>query len=401
MSDKILIADDSVVDRRFLSRILGKAGYEVLLAEDGEQATNVLLHERPNIVLLDIMMPKKDGYQVCAELKDDQQLQDIPVIFLSALGDTQRRVKGLELGAADYIAKPFHRNEVLVRVKNQLEIQKLTRSLLAANEALVEKQRRLDEDLRAAEEVQKSLIPTTPPDIPGVKIASLSSPCDTIGGDIFNVFPLDENNWGIFMVDVSGHGLSSAMVTVSVSQTLSVEHGNTVKRATSEPPYYEIPSPVTVLEELDRQYPIDRFDKFFTISYLVLNPHTRTVRYSSAAHPMPVIVRADGSLDSLPAGGTIIGLGGRIPFEEGESRIHPGDRLFVYTDGIVECTNTKNECYGEDRLYNILIDHRKDDLECSCEQVLQSVESFAGEDGPQDDVSLLALEFQETCCTDG
>jgi sigma-B regulation protein RsbU (phosphoserine phosphatase) len=225
MSEKICIVDDNLVNRRLLAGILKKEGYQLLEAEDGEEAIELTLKELPDLVLLDIMMPKKDGYQVCEELKRDRRSAHIPIIFLSAKTQVEDKIKGLDLGGADYVTKPFDRGEVLARVRAQLNIARLTKEVMEANEELMRKQRRLNEDLEAAAGIQQSLLPQGAPDMENVAVAWRFMPCESIGGDIFNVIRLDETHWAIYMLDVSGHGVPSALVTVSVSQMLHPNRG--------------------------------------------------------------------------------------------------------------------------------------------------------------------------------
>jgi sigma-B regulation protein RsbU (phosphoserine phosphatase) len=391
--ERILIVDDSRDNRNLLRVILKKHGYDLLEAADGEQALKTVEHEDLDLILLDIIMPVKDGYQTCEILKSNKDSQDIPVIFLSAKDDVSDKIRGLELGAADYITKPFNKAEVVARVKTQLKIHGLTRSLARANDELLEKQNRLEEDLAAAAEIQQSLIPASSPEVENCCFAYRFIPSDLSGGDIFNVHRLDEEHVAIYIVDVSGHGVPAAMVTVSVAQSLQ-PHGRTIlKEHQPGHPYYRLASPVEVLNKLDQQYPMERFDKYFTTVYMVLNTRTGELQYSNAAHPLPILLRNSGQIELLEAGGPIIGMGNMVPFEPGECTLKPGDRLYLYTDGISEFANHNDEFFDEDRMYVELIRHRNRSLDESCEKLLQALQEFAGGRKAQDDISLLALEF--------
>lgn len=262
MSEKIFIVDDNIVNRRLLAAILAKEGDEFFEAVDGEEVVELAYREISDLVLLDIMMPKKDGYEVCAELKGDDRTANIPVIFPSAKTQAEDKIKGLELGGADYVTKPFDRGEVLARVKAHLKIARLTKEVINANEELLKKQEALDEDLKAAAGIQRSLLPQEPPDAGIVDVAWRFMPCERIGGDIFNMIRLDKTHWGIYMLDVSGHGVPSALVAVSVSQILHPQQGLLLKKIIKPPPFYEIISPGEVLNLPDREYPIERFNKF-------------------------------------------------------------------------------------------------------------------------------------------
>ncbi len=393
MSEKICIVDDNLVNRKLLAGILKREGYELLEAEDGEEAIALTLRELPDLVLLDIMMPKKDGYQVCEALKRDERSAHIPIIFLSAKTQVEDKIRGLDLGGADYVTKPFDRGEVLARVRTQLNIARLTKEIMKANEELMRKQSRLDEDLEAAAGIQQSLLPQGPPDMENVAVAWRFMPCESIGGDIFNVVRLDERHWGIYMLDVSGHGVPSALVTVSVSQMLHPHKGLLLKKAIT-PPYYEIRNPAEVFDLLDREYPIDRFDKYFTITYLILDLKEGLIRYSNAAHPSPILLRKDGALELLDRGGTIIGMGGVLPFEEGEKRVEPGDKLVVYTDGIVEYQDRQGEFYGEQRFHGVLHQLRERPISQLIDGVIDALMDYGDRNPPRDDVTLLGFEFK-------
>jgi len=394
MKEKILIIDDSEDIRVLLGRILAQAGYGVAEATGGEEALSRVEAIRPDLILLDIVMPGMDGFTVCEELGRKGFLTDVPVIFLSARSDTADKVRGLEKGGSDYVTKPFDKAEVLARVENQLKIRRLTCELKRSNAKLTEKQAVLDEDLKAAAGIQQSLLPRTLPDIRNLAIAWKFMPSHVIGGDIFNVFRLDEDHIGMYMIDVSGHGVPSALITVSVSQVLEPNSGRVTKERTYEAPGYRIASPRKVMEVLDREYPIERFGKYFTIVYLIINTHTGTIRYSNAAHPSPLILRGDGTMEPLDKGGTIIGLDGRLPFEEDERSLRTGDRLVLFTDGAVEYCNNSGEFFGEDRFYSLLSGLRNEGIETLPDAVIAAIEDFGGGAEFQDDITLVAVEFR-------
>jgi len=394
LPDKILIVDDEITNRKLLAGIFKKEGCELIEAGDGVEAIKLAFQELPDLILLDIMMPEKDGYEVCYELKRDNRSADIPIIFLSAKAEKEDKIKGLELGGVDYVTKPFDRREVLARAKAQLKIRNLTNELILANKNLIIKQERIDEDLKAGGEIQRSLISINPPETENIDVVWRFMPCQKIGGDIFNILRLDKDHWAIYMLDVSGHGITSAMIAVSVSQMLQPRVGFLPKKTIENPPHYKIVNPAEVLDAMDKEYPIERFGKFFTISYCILNVKDGTLRYSNAGHPPPILLHRDGTLELLKEGGTIIGMGGLLPFEEGEKKLHFGDKLFLYTDGIVEYQNTDGLFYGEDRFFAEL-QRLKDNLISNIvDGVIESMMYFGNNTEPQDDISLLAVEFR-------
>ncbi len=392
MADTLLIVDDNPVDRKILGGVLKKEGYDLVVAGDGEAALAAVGKQRPDLILLDVIMPGLSGYEVCGRLKADAATADIPVLFLSGLSEAKDKVKGLNAGGLDYISKPFDTEEVLARVRAHLELLHLNRDLQRANRELEARQKQVDKDLAAAAEIQRTLLPRRKASISTIDMAWKFLPCETVGGDLFNVLRLDENHWAVYMIDVTGHGVPAAMVSVSVSHLMDPNNGQLVKTAIHEPPYYRLASPAEVITGLDEAYSPGRLDKLFSVSYMVLNVRTGALQYSNAAHPYPLLVRATGKTELLRIGGTMVGMGGVMAFEEGTVALEPGDKLFVYTDGITEHRNEEKDFFGEQRLYDEITGLRTRPVEKIVERVMDAVMTFSRRK-PRDDVSLLGFEY--------
>jgi len=388
VSETILVVDDDKTNRNLLSIILKKAEYRVIEAEDGRDALKKALETPVDLVLLDIMMPNMDGYEACRRMKEEPGTKDIPVIFLSAKAETRDKIMGLESGAADYVTKPFNKGEVLARVRSQLRIRNLTREV-------VEKQKRLDNDLKVAAGIQKSLLPSreVPEDSP-LKWVWRFKPCEEIGGDIFNILRLDETHYAVYMLDVSGHGVASALVTVSASQMLQ-PHANTLLRKNCGKGLgNEIISPVDVVKELDNEYPMERFDKYFTLVYMLIDTEKGLLRYCNAGHPSPVLFRADGTTEKLEKGGPMVGLQGALPFEEGEIELASGDRVILYTDGVVEYEKTDMDFYGEERFNDAITRSAGVRIDAFLDDLMEDLATFGEGAPPRDDITLLAFEYR-------
>lgn len=392
---RILIIDDDRHLAEGLKYNLDRAGHEAAVAGDGPAGMELMEAVPPDLVLLDLMLPGPGGMEILSKMRNAGI--DCPVVILSAIEDETEKVRGFDLGAVDYVTKPFDRGEVLARVRNQLRIRKLTASLQQANRELVAKQKDLDADLRAAGDIQLSLIPQTRPDIAGIDMAWRFVPCSSVGGDIFNVVRVDKNLIALYMVDVSGHGVPAAMVTVSVAQSLTPDAGIVLepqRRVADASEHRAIRSPAEVLERLDAEFPMERFDKYFTMVYLLLDTATGQMRYCNAAHPHPVVVRRNGEVEFLDAGGTIVGLGGVMPFEEGCMHLAPGDRVFLFTDGITEFTDAEGEEFGEERLRELLERRDQRNVQEVCDSVVDALGAFGHGIRPNDDVTITGFEFR-------
>jgi len=392
MSERILVTH-SHAQPPLLCATLRAEGYQVIEAKSLEQAS-VLLRKFPALMLLEIELAAREGPGAWNAFGQICKTAEIPCILFSSHDLTPDRMKQLAPWAVEAIGEPENAGEVLLKVANQFTIQRLTYEFKLAQHLLLEKQMELEKYLHSATHIQKSLIPSRFPRVGNLEFAWRFIPCKKIGGDLFNVLQLDESTVMAYVLDVSGHGISSAMVTVSVFQSLSHHVGQILKERLDTPPYYRILSPAEVLSRLDEEYPFERFEMFFTICYLLINPATGKIRYSSAGHPPPLLLRANGSWEILGKGGTVIGMGGAVPFEEGETTLNRGDRLFVYTDGITEHANSAAEPFGEDRFSAHLLELKEVPLLKACSQLIEGLQGFGMGRPLQDDVTLLGIEYQ-------
>jgi sigma-B regulation protein RsbU (phosphoserine phosphatase) len=385
VSGRILVVDDNAVNQQLLVSILSRAGHAALGVSSGKGALAAVGSYAPDLVLLDVMMPEMSGHDVCEALKADPATRELPVIFLSALGEPRDKVRGLDMGAADYITKPYKAAEVLARVRLQLRLRLLHSELERRNADLREKQEQLERDLRAAAEIQRAFIPRPGTTIAGLQMSWLFVPCETLGGDSFNVLRLGSNRVGLYMLDVSGHGVPAAMLSIAVCERLSVSGGIVAG------PEGELRAPNDVLDALQREFPFDRFERYVTLTYLALDVESGALRYSSAGHPPPLLLRADGELATLDAGGPVIGAG-LGDFEMEDVRLGRGDRLFLYTDGLLDLEGPGGRL-GSSALGTLVASGRSAPLADTCGALRQTLEEHSRFAPIGDDVSVLAIEF--------
>ena len=382
MKEKILVINDDESIRELTRHILEAKGYETFEACNGIVGIENAISHTPDLILLDIMMPDMDGYETCKRLKSSPITKDIPILFFSSLTNSKDKIKGLELGAVDFINNVADKGELIARVQTHLKIQTLTRSLMDSNAQLIQKQKNLDDNLHAAAIIQRSFLPPGNLKMPGVNQASIWLPANPLGGDIFNAIECENDQIIFYMVDVSGHDVPSALVTVSVSQYL---HQQSVSSASL--------APSQILLALDKEYPLERFDRYFTIFYSILNISTGTFSYSSAGHPSAIVLSEKKELRLLDKGGSIIGLGLATAYEGGVEVLSPGDKVFIYTDGVSEMRNLDDELYGTERLYALLERIKNQSVAKIVEMVRESLEDFGHGAVSQDDISIMCFEF--------
>jgi len=294
-------------------------------------------------------------------------------------------------------------NEINNRLLQEL-IAKYAESenrLKKLNQELTLRQDRLEQDLIAASQIQKSLLPTNVNFGEILDVAWRFEPCDKIGGDIFNILQLDDDHWVFYIIDVAGHGVPAAMVAVTVYQYLQPQSGNLIKRTNNSPDNLEIRRPAQVLEFLDREYPFDRFNNFFTMNYVILNVKSGTLISSSAGHPPPLILRPDGTLVLLKKGGRPIGTidlristDEPIVYEEEQTQIGVEDKLLFYTDGVYEYQDDQGEFYGNQRFHERIKAHKNQSVSDLIEATFEALKAFGKNSAPQDDISLLGIQLK-------
>ncbi len=274
------------------------------------------------------------------------------------------------------------------------------KKLKALNKELTWRQERIEGDLAAAADIQRSLLPQKIDSIDHLAVAWKFKPCDKIGGDIFNMAQLDDDHWGIYMLDVSGHGVPAAMVAVSVFQNLHPQAGRILMKSGDAQQVHAFRSTAKVLEKLDLEYTFDRFNNFFTINYVILNAATGSFTCSSAGHPPPIIIRQNGSLDILTSGNPPIGtrdlrlVEEQITFPEEKRKLNSGDKLLLYTDGVFEYQNHEREFYGNEQFHRQLIDLNDRPISNLVDLQFQALMEFGNGMAPKDDISLLGVEFR-------
>jgi sigma-B regulation protein RsbU (phosphoserine phosphatase) len=306
------------------------------------------------------------------EFDDDGNLRQIVVTFWDV---TKRKT------AEDNLAK---RTLDLVNINKELRRQITERKQVA--EKLRNQQRQADKDLEVAATIQQTLIPRYSPRIGPIRFAWRFEPCEQIGGDIFNFQYTGKNGISFYMFDVCGHGVSSALIAAAVSQFI---------QTSCEPmvPAIGTPRPDSVLNNLERAFPFERFESFFTIVYLTVDYSNGSLSYSSAGHPPPILMGADGSLRLLKCHGPVIGTGSVHSFLMEEVSLRSGDKVIVYTDGILDYSNDRGEFFGKERLLDTLRKHAGSPVQTLMEMVQRSLKNFAGAASPEDDASIMTIEY--------
>jgi sigma-B regulation protein RsbU (phosphoserine phosphatase) len=281
----------------------------------------------------------------------------------------------------------------------QEEVDRRTRELSEQALRLKEANRRMKRDLEAAAKVQQALLPTSLPKVKGAQFAWLFRPCEELGGDSLNVLRLDEHCIGLYILDVSGHGVQAALLSVTLSRLLSpiIEQSTLLKRRIGGPPWYELVPPTEVAQQLNDRFQMDTsISQYFTFQYAMLDPQKRTVRYVSAGHPGPAYLPNDGPARILTTPGFPIGCIPSAEYQEATIHLQPGERMYFYSDGLTEAANDKGELFGKKQLLSALGAARSLPLDQSVRSLETAVMDWSAQGVPGDDLTLLAVGIEES-----
>lgn len=348
-------------------------------------------------------MPDLDGLELARLIRQSSGTGYVYIILLTGRTTQDDIVTGLQAGADDYIVKPFDPRELQVRVQAGERIIQLHRALDERNaelrRAVAQLERaneRMRGDLLAAADFQRSLLPQEPPHCEQVRFSWLFQPCDELAGDIFGLFRLDEHHIGLYILDVSGHGVRAALLSVTLNRLLTplTGQGALLKQLVDDDDGYRLTSPVELANLLNRRFPLDlETGQYFTIWYGILDTSSGELRFVSAGHP-PLLYSARGRAPvfvrrpSMP-----IGFAEQPDYVEQSLQLCPGDRVLLYSDGVSEAMNNEGESFGEERMAVVVEQSAALDLDACLRRLIAHIDEWRGKQPVHDDISMLALEW--------
>jgi serine phosphatase RsbU (regulator of sigma subunit) len=371
---RILIVDDAKTNVDILVEAL-RDEYKLSVARDGEEALRSVEKSAIDLVLLDIVMPGIDGYEVCRRLRAQESTRELPIMFLSSLEDVSNKTRGFEVGGNDYLTKPFEVLEVKARVRSLLKAKAYADAIREA----------MARDLLIAREIQMGILPTdfaAATSGTDLDVHAFVEPAEQVGGDLFEVLRASDERLVIALGDVSGKGIPAALfmaVTVTVLRTLS----------------RHIADPAEILRRLNDEL-VERNPRgmFVTMQCLVFDFEHGSVAYAGAGHHQLAIL-SPGRPPRLacPSSGWPAGLMASNPMERETFLLEPGDTFVLFSDGVSEARNIASDFYGEERLMTLLSRCTGASAADIVARVMRDVRAFTAGAKQSDDITVLAARY--------
>jgi phosphoserine phosphatase RsbU/P len=367
---RVLVVDDARANVDMLVAAL-RDDYKLSVALDGESALRAVERSAPDLLLLDIVMPGIDGYEVCRRLRADPATRELPIMFLSSLDDVRDKARGFELGANDYLSKPFEILEVKARVRSLLKAKAFTDAIRAAQ----------DRDLAIAREIQMGLLPAgfaaLGRDL-GLDVGAAIEPARHVGGDLFEVLRVSPDRLVVAVGDVCGKGIPAALfmaVTVTLLRALA----------------RELEGPKAILERLNDELAAQNPRGMF-VTMVCLEVRGGRVTGANAGHDAALLSgRSGSSLPVFPSSGTPLGLFPGREYASETLELAEGESLLLYTDGVSEATDAAKGQFGLERLQEHLAADAGSTAAGTVEGLLGAVRAFAGGAPQSDDITILVL----------
>jgi phosphoserine phosphatase RsbU/P len=368
---RILIVDDAKTNIDILVEAL-RDDYKLSVALDGAAALRSIAKNPPDLVLLDIVMPGLDGFEVCRQLRARESTRELPIMFLSALEDVKDKTRGFEVGGNDYLTKPFEVLEVKARVRSLLKAKAYTDAIREA----------MARDLLIAREIQMGILPTdlaAATSDTDLDVYAIIEPAQKVGGDLYEVLRASDERLVVALGDVSGKGIPAALfmaVAVTVLRTLA----------------RHFVDPAEILTRLNNEL-VERNPRgmFVTLQCLVFDLEHRTVSCAGAGHHQLAIL-SPGRPPRLAcrSTGMPVGLMPFNPIERETFPLEPGDTFVLFSDGVSEAMNNEEDFYGHERLLAALSDSAGASPAAVVTRVLEDVRAFAAGANQSDDIAILA-----------
>ncbi|UHA74770.1 SpoIIE family protein phosphatase [Paenibacillus sp. 481] len=385
----VLIVDDNPTNVMLVREILRKAGYTgISTASSAREMYRILGMEEPtgplavpeiDIILLDMMMPEIDGLEACRTVQQYAELKDIPIIMVTAVGDSHLLAQALDAGAVDYVTKPINKIELMARIRVALRLKQ-------EKDWHKERDRLIREELRLAGKVQSSVL-TEPYQDERINIHALYQPSDELAGDLYAWFPLGEGRYGIIIIDMMGHGVSSALLCMFIASVLR----DTVVQKKEPDELLRLLN--TKFNQLHMNGNLMLY--YMTALYAIVDTRAHTIHYANAGHPPGIVHMEDGSIVTLDSTGYPVGMFSELDIEARIISMTPNAKMVLFTDGLLEsCSEDIDE--AKDYIVHLLQSEQS-----LAAPAWKELFKIADEETREDDKCIIWIDMNSTADSNG
>jgi serine phosphatase RsbU (regulator of sigma subunit) len=372
---KILAIDDSKLNRAVIRKTLSQLNVVIDEASDGLEGLEAMKKENYDLVLVDIIMPNLDGFGFLSRVKEHTGENFIPVILMTGTDDLNSKIKGLRIGADDFLLKPLNEKELVARVLSLLRLK-------WTHDELYQKNKQIKKEMEIAKRVQQYIIPKDFSHINYPVISGRYLPIEDIGGDFFDCYQLPDNKYGFLIADVVGHGIPAALIMTMSKMIFNVYST-------------DCDTPDKMMDVANRNIRGLLLDnQYVTSFYIIYDNNSKRIHFTNAGHVKVLYFRASKNrMLGLDSDGFFLGISDQNNYEAKSIPVEEGDRIFLYTDGITEIKNNEDEEYGEKRLAKSIIKNTGIHGDAFCDEILKEVSQFTNINERNDDIAFLSIEF--------
>lgn len=382
----VVIADDDATQRTLAAAVVRRLGCKPLVASDGLMALQLIRDSGASILVCDLEMPGLNGHELTRQVRQSDLGRYIHIIMLTGHDQVEERRRALEAGVDDFMTKPLDAALMTVRIRAATRLIRHEHVLSERNRALEQAKSRIESDLHAAATAQRRLLPGEDGDLCGFRFASAFQPSAYVSGDMFGWFALDDCRLGFYAVDVAGHGVQAALMSVAIGHMITPGYFAGLVLAGDRP------DPALLVQDLNRHFFREDSSDYFAMLCGIVDGRHGTLRFCQAGYPHPVLVSASGEPSLVGEGGLPVGLLAGARFENQETALAPGDRFVVCSDGVTEAESSAGLHFGTERLTRLIERRGGQSLASLPATIVSALDDWRGGLPLEDDLTVLVLE---------
>ena len=393
---RVVLVDDSAAQRALLKTILKRSGLDVIAVGSAADALTILDDPMPTVVLCDWMMPGMSGPEFCERVRERDHRHYVYILILTSLQEKDAPARALDVGADDFLPKPVNPHELRARIRAGIRVVEMQAQLLAQNQAISDAYASIERDLTQARALQRALLPEPECSFGCLQAGFLLRSAGKVGGDMVGLFPAGPGRMGVYSLDVSGHGVASALLSARAAgmfANIATERDGGGWRSLAEA------SAVEIIEEINSRLLAEiETDLYFTVALTIIEEDTGQLELVQAGHPHPIVRRAGGGIEFVGVGGLPVGLVSGATWQSVRLDLKPGDQLLLQSDGFVECPLPDGGMLGEEDLARLFLTAEFPGAPFDLlEHLLDQLCEFAGTTEFPDDVSAVLIEASGSC----